>query len=256
MLEHEADIAVAARSVPGIVAVEHDLAGGRDLEPGDDRSSVVLPEPDGPSSATSSPERICERHAVERGEAVERLDDVLDRDAHGRAPVKRWRLAAASSAPKRHSSSVFSDQRDERQQRQQRGDREGRRRNCTRCRGSRRAAAWCWSARGYGPRPPRPRRTRPWRGRCRAARRRAEPHLMFGSVTRQKGLPAGGARATAPPPRRAVPCSCISGISSRATKGKVTKIVASTMPGTAKMIWMSCALSQGPSQPCAPNSST
>ena len=28
------------------------------------------------------------------------------------------------------------------------------------------------------------------------------------------------------------------------------------MPGTAKMIWMSCSSSQGPNQPCAPKSST
>jgi len=33
-----------------------------------------------------------------------------------------------------------------------------------------------------------------------------------------------------------IPCSCMSGMSSRATKGNVTKIVASTMPGTAKMM--------------------
>ena len=33
-------------------------------------------------------------------------------------------------------------------------------------------------------------------------------------------------------------------------------MVASTMPGTAKMILMSCAGSHGPNQPCAPNSST
>ena len=46
------------------------------------------------------------------------------------------------------------------------------------------------------------------------------------------------------------------GMSSRATMGKVMKIVASTMPGTAKMILMSCASSQGPSQPCLPKSST
>jgi ABC-type sulfate transport system permease subunit len=36
-----------------------------------------------------------------------------------------------------------------------------------------------------------------------------------------------------------VPCSCIKGISARATNGKVTKVVASTMPGTANRIWMS-----------------
>ena len=52
------------------------------------------------------------------------------------------------------------------------------------------------------------------------------------------------------------PCSSISGISPRATNGKVTNSVASTMPGTAKMIWISCSRSQGPSRPCSPNSST
>ena len=46
-------------------------------------------------------------------------------------------------------------------------------------------------------------------------------------------------RATSAASSSSVPCACISGISSRATKGKVTKIVASTMPGTAKMILMS-----------------
>ena len=63
-------------------------------------------------------------------------------------------------------------------------------------------------------------------------------------------LPAAGARATRGLLLLA-PCACISGISSRATNGKVTKIVASTMPGTAKMILMSCAASHGPNQPCS-----
>jgi hypothetical protein len=39
-------------------------------------------------------------------------------------------------------------------------------------------------------------------------------------------------------------------------KGKVTKIVASTMPGTAKMISILLALRKGERKPCAPNSST
>ena len=37
------------------------------------RSSVVLPQPDGPSSATSSPVGKSRLHVVERGEAAERL---------------------------------------------------------------------------------------------------------------------------------------------------------------------------------------
>ena len=79
---------------------------------------------------------------------------------------------------------------------------------------------------------------------------------MFGSVTRQNDLPAAARRATSAASSSSVPCACISGISSRATNGNVTKIVASTMPGTAKMILMSCAASHGPNKPCAPNSST
>src|SRR6266480_1974220 len=48
----------------------------------------------------------------------------------------------------------------------------------------------------------------------------------------------------------------MSGISSRATNGTVTNSVASTMPGTAKMILIPCAASHGPSHPWSPNSST
>ena len=45
-------------------------------------------------------------------------------------------------------------------------------------------------------------------------------------------------------------------MSSRATNGNETKIVASTMPGTAKMILMSRSNSHGPNQPWRPNSCT
>ena len=47
----------------------------------------------------------------------------------------------------------------------------------------------------------------------------------------------------------------MSGINSRAMKGNVTNTVTKTMPGTAKRILMWCALSQGHSQLCRPNSS-
>ena len=58
---------------------------------------------------------------------------------------------------------------------------------------------------------------------------------MFGSVTR-RNVCQPLAPSTIAASSSSVPCSSMSGISSRATKGKVTKIVASTMPGTAKMI--------------------
>jgi hypothetical protein len=78
---------------------------------------------------------------------------------------------------------------------------------------------------------------------------------MFGSVTRQNICQplAPSTRAASSSVR---PCACISGINSRATNGNVTKIVASTMPGTAKMICMLCSDSHGPNQPCAPKTRT
>src|SRR5947199_5542679 len=71
------------------------------------------------------------------------------------------------------------------------------------------------------------------------------PHLMFGSVTRKKVC-----RPEAPSEIAAssswVPCSCIKGISARATNGKVTKLVASAMPGSANSTWILWLCSQGP----------
>src|SRR5258708_22104998 len=81
------------------------------------------------------------------------------------------------------------------------------------------------------------------------------PHLIFGKVTRKKVC-----RPDAPSEIAAssscVPCSCISGISARATNGNVTKMVASAMPGTANSTWTLWLCSHGPQYPCAPNSST
>jgi hypothetical protein len=66
-------------------------------------------------------------------------------------------------------------------------------------------------------------------------------HFTLGSVTRQKIC-----QPLAPSTRAAsscsMPCACISGISSRATNGKVTNTVASTMPGTAKMTFRSWSM--------------
>ncbi|MCY1244633.1 hypothetical protein D9M72_577230 [compost metagenome] len=83
----------------------------------------------------------------------------------------------------------------------------------------------------------------------------SRPQRILGSVIWRK-VCQPEAPSTIAASSSSLPCACISGISSRATKGKVTKMVASTMPGTANMILMSCVSSHGPSQPCAPNSST
>jgi hypothetical protein len=57
---------------------------------------------------------------------------------------------------------------------------------------------------------------------------------MLGSVTRQKTCQPLAPSVTAEY-SSSVPWACMRGISSRATNGNVTKVVARTMPGTAKM---------------------
>ena len=78
---------------------------------------------------------------------------------------------------------------------------------------------------------------------------------MLGSVTRRNTVSGRAPRVVAAA-SSSVPCACIRGISSRATNGRVTKTVASTSPGRAKTIFTSCACSQWPNQPFAPNSRT
>ena len=115
-----------------------------------------------------------------------------------------------------------------------------------RCRGSRPAAAWCWSSPRIWPRHHR-------NGAELAHRPRiAQNHAVQQppADVRQRHAPERAASPRRPAIRAAssssVPCSCISGISSRATNGNVTKMVASTMPGSAKMIWMSWRLQPRP----------
>src|SRR5690554_6746250 len=83
----------------------------------------------------------------------------------------------------------------------------------------------------------------------------SRPHLMLGRVTRKNMV-----QALAPSERAttssSLPCCCISGTSSRTTKGKVMNSVASTMPGRANRILMSCSRRNPANQPCEPNSST
>ncbi len=74
---------------------------------------------------------------------------------------------------------------------------------------------------------------------------------MFGSVTRQERLEAARAEHARRLLLFACPCASITGMISRATNGNETKTVASTMPGTANMILMSCSASHGPSNPAA-----
>ena len=79
-------------------------------------------------------------------------------------------------------------------------------------------------------------------------------HFTLGSVTRQK-ICQPEAPSTRAASSCSSPCACISGMSSRATNGKVTNTVASTIPGTAKTTFMSWSRSHSPNQPCRPNTS-
>ena len=82
MLEHEADVAVAGRRcVTSSSLVQHRAVVGRS-RPAMMRSSVVLPEPDGPRSASSEPLGTLEADVLERLERPNRLLTFFDRDAH------------------------------------------------------------------------------------------------------------------------------------------------------------------------------
>ena len=96
VLEHEADLALAHVRVGGVLAVEAARCPrSAHSSPAMMRSSVVLPEPDGPSSATSSPGRTSRLTSSQRGEAAEALADVLDCDAHAVASFSARRCRRA-----------------------------------------------------------------------------------------------------------------------------------------------------------------
>ena len=124
-----------------------------------------------------------------------------------------------------------------------------------RCRESRRESASSSSRRGCGPETT---DTAPNSPMARAVHRitpLSSAHFTFGSVTRQKICqPLAPSSFAASSSSR--PDASITAISSRATKGNDTKIVARTMPGSAKMILMSCSNSHGPNQPWRPKSCT
>src|SRR5690606_37166119 len=78
---------------------------------------------------------------------------------------------------------------------------------------------------------------------------------MLGRVTRKNIVQALAPRERATT-SSSWPCCCISGTSSRTTNGKVMNSVASTMPGRANRILISCSRRNSANQPWEPNSST
>ena len=119
MLKDEADVALArAASVASSRRSAPSPASGIS-SPAIIRSSVVLPEPDGPSSATSSPVGDLEADVVERDEAAEGFAQVADLDTHAASfqPVDGRRFDggqwhSAASPPRQ----PFRDQRHQREQ--------------------------------------------------------------------------------------------------------------------------------------------
>ena len=96
--------------------------------PASERSAVVLPQPEGPSSATSSPGRQIERQAIER--AAPRRTGGAARPAargrrraaglrgagHGRGRARKRRLQGHSSATRTRARAALVDERQEEQQ--------------------------------------------------------------------------------------------------------------------------------------------
>jgi hypothetical protein len=74
------------------------------------------------------------------------------------------------------------------------------------------------------------------------------PQRIAGSVILRK-VEIGEAPSVHAASSCSVPISLSTGTTSRTTKGSETKIVASTIAGSAKTIWMPCASSQGPNHP-------
>ena len=80
---------------------------------------------------------------------------------------------------------------------------------------------------------------------------------MFGRVTRQKICqPLAPQGEGGELPAAALGLHERDELAAQATKGKVTKVVAKTMPAGAKMIGILWSISQGPNQPRAPKTRT
>ena len=191
------------------------------------RSRVVLPEPDGPSSATNSPSVDLERDVVERRIWPEKLFDTMSSivDRHSQCPdAAELRRGAAIRG------SVLSSKRDQREQREQRRDGEG---------GDEIifiVEHLDMERHGVGFAADMARNDR---DRAEFAHRAgvAQQHAVeqrpsgcwAGSRAQKVCQPVAPSDSAASSSAR--PCAVISGISSRATNGKVTKIVASDDAG-------------------------
>ena len=95
-LEDHAHVALVGRYPRDVAAADLDVPGGRVVQAGEDPSTVVLPQPEGPSRATSSP-GPSEVEAVQGPEGAEVAGEVC----------RPTDLLAPSSLPGRPSTSVW-----------------------------------------------------------------------------------------------------------------------------------------------------
>ena len=95
VLEHEADIALLHGLLRGVLVAEEDGAAVGRSSPAIRRSSVVLPEPDGPRSAISSPDLMSSETSCSAGKRSNSLRTLATRTSiHMRSPsvsVRAWR---------------------------------------------------------------------------------------------------------------------------------------------------------------------
>ena len=87
VLEDEADAAFLDAETIGGLPVERDAAALVALEPGDDAEQGRLAGPRWTEQGQEFAVRDVERHAVQRGAGIERLDDIAHRDC-GSAPLR------------------------------------------------------------------------------------------------------------------------------------------------------------------------
>src|SRR4051794_30520452 len=109
VLEDEADTARTGVAVARVLVVEQHLAGGREVEPGDDAEQRGLAGARRAQQRHELARLDAERDAAQGREVVEAAGKVADLDGHGGPPrlvrYVQWRWRAASSSPKRHSRS-------------------------------------------------------------------------------------------------------------------------------------------------------
>src|SRR5690606_21878004 len=227
-LEHKAGTTLLHGQAGCVLSVKQHPARGREFKPAQNAQKRGLARPRRAQKRHQRPRRNGEADRLQCGRRAEGLGDLVNLDMHG---SPQWRRVAASWSAWRHSSKVLSA----------RVSRPSRARTVARLKAATEKYSLYIISMVIGmvavwPRIlPETTATAPNSPMARALHKStpySSAHLIFGRVTvRNTRQPEAPSDSAASSPAR--PCSIITGISSRATKGKVTKIEASTIPGRA-----------------------